>query len=419
MENKKQTLIQMGKAARQAAKVLRKASETEKNQALLAMADALIARQDEIIHANQLDLEAGAANGLSSALLERLSLNQQRILAMADGLQQIAKLADPTMVIDKSWVNRNQLQISRRRVPLGVIGIIYESRPNVTVDATALCLKAGNAVILRGGKEALQSNQAIVAILQESLAATTLPPQVVQLIKDSSRELASQFMQMNEYVDCLIPRGGAGLIQAVMRQATIPVIETGVGNCHLYLHTAADPDKAKAILINGKTQRNSVCNAIETLVVDEAFAEEHLADFLKKLEPYSVEIRGDAKVLELYPAARLATEEDYASEFLDSILAVRVVSDYDEAINHIETYSTGHSEVIVTENYSVGQAFKADIDAAIVYVNASSRFSDGEIFGFGGEIGISTQKLHARGPMGLEALTSYKYIVEGNGQIRE
>ena len=338
---------------------------------------------------------------------------------MANGLRQMAALPDPTLVTEKQWINRDGLKISQKRVPLGVIGIIYESRPNVTVDATGLCIKAGNAVILRGGKEALESNQAIVNVLQEALEETKLSTESVQLITNPSRELASQFMRLNDYVNCLIPRGGAGLINAVMRQATVPVIETGVGNCHLYIHEAADIEKARNILINGKTQRYSVCNALESLVIDEAIAKTALPEFVEALKEYQVEVRGDDKARAIDSTIEAATEEDYATEFLDSIIAVKVASDYDDAIQHIETYSTGHSDAIITENYSIAQAFLKDIDSAVVYVNASTRFTDGEVFGFGGEMGISTQKLHARGPMGLEALTSYKYTVEGNGQVRE
>lgn len=411
-------LIELGKNAKAAAKTLRHVTEAEKNEALLKMADAVVANQEAIITANQKDLELGKEKGLTDALLERLTLTEKRVEAMANGLRQMAALPDPTLVTEKQWINRDGLKISQKRVPLGVIGIIYESRPNVTVDATGLCIKAGNAVILRGGKEALESNQAIVNVLQEALEETKLSTESVQLITNPSRELASQFMRLNDYVNCLIPRGGAGLINAVMRQATVPVIETGVGNCHLYIHEAADIEKARNILINGKTQRNSVCNALESLVIDEAIAKTALPEFVEALKEYQVEVRGDDKARAIDSTIEAATEEDYATEFLDSIIAVKVASDYDDAIQHIETYSTGHSDAIITENYSIAQAFLKDIDSAVVYVNASTRFTDGEVFGFGGEMGISTQKLHARGPMGLEALTSYKYTVEGNGQVR-
>lgn len=412
-------LIELGKKAKGAAKTLRRATEVEKNEALLKMADAVVKNQALIIEANQKDLERGKENGLTDALLERLTLTEQRVESMADGLRQMAALPDPTLITEKQWVNKDGLKISRQRVPLGVIGIIYESRPNVTVDATGLCLKAGNAVILRGGKEALESNQAIVQILQKALEGTALSTESVQLIMNPSRELAAQFMRLNQYVDCLIPRGGAGLINAVMRQATVPVIETGVGNCHLYIHEAADIDKALAILINGKTQRNSVCNALESLVIDEAIAKTALPKLIESLKEYQVEIRGDEKAKTIVPTIEEATEEDYSTEFLDSIIAVKVVANYDDAIQHIETYSTGHSDAVITEDYTIAKSFLNDVDSAVVYVNASTRFTDGEMFGFGGEMGISTQKLHARGPMGLEELTSYKYTVEGTGQIRE
>lgn len=412
-------LVELGKQAKAAANVLRHATEVEKNDALLKLADALVENKARIIEANQKDLELGRANGLTDALLERLTLTDERVEAMANGLRQMVALPDPTLVTESQWINKDGLKITKQRVPLGVIGIIYESRPNVTVDATGLCLKAGNAVILRGGKEALESNQAIVSILQEALEETTLAKESVQLITNPSRELASQFMRLNDYVDCLIPRGGAGLINAVMKQATVPVIETGVGNCHLYIHEAADMDKALAILINGKIQRNSVCNALESLVIDEAIAKDVLPDLVKALKEYQVEVRGDAKAVAIDSTIEEATEEDYATEFLDSIIAVKVAEDYDDAIRHIDKYSTGHSDAIVTEDYTKAQAFLNDVDSAVVYVNASTRFTDGEMFGFGGEMGISTQKLHARGPMGLQELTSYKYTVEGTGQIRQ
>lgn len=412
-------LIELGSKAKDASKILRKASQQAKNDALLKMADRLIEEQDKILKANQKDLEAGKANGLTDSLLERLTLTEARIEGMAGGLRQMAALADPLLVAKKQWINKDGLKITQQPVPLGVIGIIYESRPNVTVDATGLSLKAGNAVILRGGKEALESNLAIVEVLQASLEESELSKDSVQLINNPSRELASQFMRLNQYVDCLIPRGGAGLIQAVMKQATVPVIETGVGNCHLYIHEAADINKAKDILINGKVQRNSVCNALETLIIDEKIAQKELGQLVEALKELHVEVRGDEKARAIVDGLEEATEEDFQTEFLDSIIAIKVTSSYEEAIDHIEKYSTGHSDAIVTEDYSVSQDFLKDIDAAVVYVNASTRFTDGEMFGFGGEMGISTQKLHARGPMGLEALTSYKYTVEGSGQIRQ
>lgn len=408
----------LGRQAKAAARVVRLLSAQAKNDALEAIAVALLEQQTEILAANERDLENGHQNGLTTALLERLTLTEARIQGMVDGLRQIAALPDPILKTDSQWVNKDGLRISRRRVPLGVVGIIYESRPNVTVDASALCLKAGNAVILRGGKEALESNQAIVAAVQAGLAKSKVPSTAVQLITDPSRELATEFMQLNQYVDCLVPRGGAGLIQAVLRQATVPVIETGVGNCHLYVHTEADFEQAYNILLNGKLQRPSVCNALENLLVDAEFAEKFLPEATAALIDAGVEILGDEKVVELVPQATLATDEDYATEFLDYRIAVKIVDNYDEAVAHIERFSTGHSDAIVTKDYSTAQHFLNDIDSACVYVNASTRFSDGEVFGFGGELGISTQKLHARGPMGLEALTSYKYVIEGDGQVR-
>lgn len=409
----------LGQQAKQAARVVRLLSAKDKNDALVAIAQALLEQQDEILAANALDLENGRQNGLTTALLERLTLTQARIQGMVDGLKQIASLEDPILKTDSQWVNRDGLRISRRRVPLGVIGIIYESRPNVTVDASALCLKAGNAVILRGGKEALESNQAIVKAIQAGLAKSKVPNTTIQLITDPSRELAAEFMTMNQYVDCLVPRGGSGLIQAVLRQATIPVIETGVGNCHLYVNEAADLEQAYNILLNGKLQRPSVCNALETLVVDVAVAEKFLPEATAALLDAGVEILGDDTTVKIVPQATLANDTDYATEFLDYRIAIKVVEDYDAAVAHIERFSTGHSDAIITKDYQTAQNFLNDIDSACVYVNASTRFSDGEVFGFGGELGISTQKLHARGPMGLEALTSYKYVIEGQGQVRE
>ncbi|MGO4940456.1 glutamate-5-semialdehyde dehydrogenase [Fundicoccus sp. Sow4_D5] len=409
----------LGQQAKQAARVVRLLSAKDKNDALAAIAQALLEQQDEILAANALDLENGRQNGLTTALLERLTLTQARIQGMVDGLKQIASLEDPILKTDSQWVNRDGLRISRRRVPLGVIGIIYESRPNVTVDASALCLKAGNAVILRGGKEALESNQAIVKAIQAGLAKSKVPNTTIQLITDPSRELAAEFMTMNQYVDCLVPRGGSGLIQAVLRQATIPVIETGVGNCHLYVNEAADLEQAYNILLNGKLQRPSVCNALETLVVDVAVAEKFLPEATAALLDAGVEILGDDTTVKIVPQATLANDTDYATEFLDYRIAIKVVEDYDAAVAHIERFSTGHSDAIITKDYQTAQNFLNDIDSACVYVNASTRFSDGEVFGFGGELGISTQKLHARGPMGLGALTSYKYVIEGQGQVRE
>lgn len=413
-----ETLHTMGQQAKTAANQLRKTKATIKNQALLAMEAALYKHEALIIKANQDDINRAKENGLTAPMIERLTLTPDRIKGMADSIHQIAQLADPVGYIEEMKLSEDGLKIGKQRVPLGVIGIIYESRPNVTADAAALCFKSGNAVILRGGKEALQSNQAILAALQEGLVSAGLSADTIQLITDPSRELAAEFMRLNQYLDCLIPRGGAGLIQNVLKNATVPVIETGVGNCHLYIDKDADLKMATRILVNAKADRPSVCNAIENLIVHQSVADEYLPVFAEALSAYQVEIRGDEKTCALLPGSVAATEEDYDTEFLSFTLAIKVVDDYDQAIAHIQAHSTGHSEVIVTDNYQTAQDFLQDIDAAAVYVNASSRFTDGGCFGLGGEIGISTQKLHARGPMGLEALTSYKYIIFGEGQIR-
>ena len=413
-----ETLHTMGQQAKAAANQLRKTKATIKNQALLAMEAALYKHEALIIKANQDDINRAKENGLTAPMIERLTLTPDRIKGMADSIHQIAQLADPVGYIEEMKLSEDGLKIGKQRVPLGVIGIIYESRPNVTADAAALCFKSGNAVILRGGKEALQSNQAILAALQEGLVSAGLSADTIQLITDPSRELVAEFMRLNQYLDCLIPRGGAGLIQNVLKNATVPVIETGVGNCHLYIDKDADLKMATRILVNAKADRHSVCNAIENLIVHQSVADKYLPVFAEALSAYQVEIRGDEKTCALLPGSVAATEEDYDTEFLSFTLAVKVVDDYDQAIAHIQAHSTGHSEVIVTDNYHTAQDFLQDIDAAAVYVNASSRFTDGGCFGLGGEIGISTQKLHARGPMGLEALTSYKYIIFGEGQIR-
>ena len=411
-------LLEQGQIAKDAARILRKTSAQSRNQALKLMASAIEKHEDLIIEANKVDLLEGQANGLTESMLERLTLTPERIKGMANGLRQMAELPDPISKTDTEWINRDGLRISQRRVPIGVIGMIYESRPNVTVDAAGLTLKSGNAVILRGGKEAIHSNQTIVEILQNALSMSPIPKHSVQLIENTSREIVTEFMQMTDYIDCLIPRGGAGLIQSVKENAKVPVIETGVGNCHLYIHEAADIVKAEAILINGKTQRTSVCNALETLIIDRSISEDVLPRLAHALYREGVEIRGEADAQALVTGIQEVSESDYQNEFLDLIIAVKIVDGYEAAIKHIDTYSTGHSDAIVTENYTVAQNFLRDIDSACVYVNASTRFSDGEVFGFGGEIGISTQKLHARGPMGLEALTSYKYTILGDGQIR-
>lgn len=416
----REELMAMGVRAREAARVLARTSTAVKNEALKRMAAALREEKTTILQANALDMEAAEKAGLSSALKDRLLLNDRRIEEMACGLEAIVSLPDPVGEVISMWTRPNGLQIGKMRVPLGVVGIIYEARPNVTVDAAGLCLKTGNAVILRGGKEAINSNRAIVQVISRAAEAAGIPAGAIQLVERTEREAALLLMKMNEYLDVLIPRGGAGLIRSVIENATVPVIETGVGNCHVYVDKDADLAKAEAIVINAKTQRPGVCNAAETLLVHTAVAAEFLPPLLHKLrDVYQVEIRGDERTRELVPWVKEATEEDYYTEFLDLILAVRVVADIDEAIAHITKYGTKHSEAIVTENYSSARKFLQEVDAAAVYVNASTRFTDGFQFGFGAEIGISTQKLHARGPMGLPELTSIKYIIFGDGQIRE
>ncbi len=409
----------LGEQAQAASKILGQASAAEKNNALHAMAAALITDQSNILQANQADIDQAREQGLEEHMIERLMLDPTRIHAMADGIRQIASFPDPIGRVEEEWVAENGLRIGKRRVALGVIGIIYESRPNVTADASALCLKAGNACILRGGKEALQSNLAIEKSLQSALAQTQLPIHAVQVIPDADRKYSNELMTMSDHLDCLIPRGGHQLIQTVVQQATVPVIETGDGNDHLYIHRSADLEMAKNILVNAKTQRPSVCNAIETLVIDQAFAGQHLTDLLHPLKDLGVELRGDEKACALDPDLQVAQETDWSEEYLNLTLAVKIVEDYDQAVEHVNRFTTHHSEAIVTSDYEVAQHFLDDIDAAAVYINASTRFTDGEVFGFGGEIGISTQKLHARGPMGVEALTSYKYTIQGQGQIRD
>ncbi len=409
----------LGQQAKEAAAVLARLSVTEKNVGLIAMADSLEAHQQDILAANEQDIVLARESGLAEPLVERLTINAERVKGMADNIRKIASLDDPLAVTANEWVIENGLRIGRRRVPLGVVAIIYESRPNVTADASALTLKSGNAIILRGGKEALNSNLAIEKALKLGLENTKVPLHAVQVIPSSDRLYSNELMTMNDYVDCLIPRGGRNLIQTVVKNATVPVIETGEGNDHLYIEQSADVEMAKKILLNAKVQRPSVCNAVETVLIDRTFAEAHLQELMQALLEKEVELRGDAYTVDQIPAIKSVTEEDWDTEFLSLVLAVKVVSGYDEAITHIRTYSTKHSEAIVTSNYQAAQNFLNDIDAAAVYVNASTRFTDGEVFGFGGEMGISTQKLHARGPLGLEALTSYKYVIQGEGQIRE
>ena len=397
---------------------LQKLSTSMKNRVLCACAEALVAHQESIISANAIDLENGQNKGMSAGLLDRLTLNEQRIAAMAEGLKQISELEDPIGEILDSFERPNGLKISKVRVPIGVIGIIYEARPNVTADAFGLCFKTGNVVILKVGSDAICSNQAIVAILQKVLRDSHLPETFINLITDTDREATKAFMKMNDYVDLLIPRGGAGLIRSVVENSTIPVIETGTGNCHIYVDEKADIDVAVSVIFNAKTQRISVCNACESLVVHEKIKDALLPKLAEKLAEKQVEIRGDKAVLDLIDNAVEATEEDYGTEYLDYILSIKTVSSIEEAISHINRYNTGHSEAIITTIEEHAEMFLNEVDAACVYVNASTRFTDGFEFGFGAEIGISTQMLHARGPMGLKELTSYKYHIRGNGQVR-
>lgn len=398
-----------------------------KNRALLAAADALVSHAPEILAANKKDLALGRENHMPEGLLDRLLLNEERIAQMAEGLRAVADLDDPIGEVLSMKKRPNGLMVGKKRVPLGVVGMIYEARPNVTVDAFALCFKTGNVVILKGGSDAIDSNIAIVAVLKEALVACGLPQEAVSLIEDTSRETAAAFMRMNGFVDVLIPRGGAGLIRTVVEQATVPVIETGTGNCHIFVDESADFDMAVDIIVNAKTQRIGVCNACESLVIHEKIADAFLPKLVAALQEKNVEMHADERSLAAAGAAYSpdnkellipATEEDWGKEYLDYIISIKTVSSVDEAIDHINRYNTGHSEAIITENYTNAERFLNEIDAACVYVNASTRFSDGFEFGFGAEIGISTQKLHARGPMGLEALTSTKYIVYGNGQVR-
>lgn len=412
-------VLEKAKKARAAAIQLAKLSSSVKDRALEKMAQALEDQSDFIIQANKSDVEAAIQNGKPKAFIDRLTLNQKRIKDMADGIRVVKSLPDPVGETVAMWRRPNGLVIGQRRVPLGVIGIIYESRPNVTADAAGLCLKAGNAVILRGGSEAIQSNKAIVRVLAQAAYEAGIPEGAIQLIENTDRDSARQLMRLNGLVDVLIPRGGAGLIKAVVEEATVPVIQTGVGNCHVYVDGECDQDMAVKIVVNAKTQRPGVCNAAETLLVDKSIANEFLPKVVKALREKGVEIRGCEETLKIVSDAVPATPEDWDTEYLDYILAVKVVNGIDEAICHIQQHGTGHSEAIVTSNYFKAQKFLDEVDAAAVYVNASTRFTDGFEFGFGAEIGISTQKLHARGPMGLKELTTVKYVIYGNGQIRE
>lgn len=411
-------LKEMGARALNAKYALQKLTATEKNKALLHASEALLSHTEEILSANEKDIKAGKEKGMHEGLLDRLALTETRIAAMAEGLRQIAALEDPIGEIMDTFTRPNGLKISKVRVPLGVIGIIYESRPNVTADAFGLCFKAGNAVILKGGSDALLSNKAITVVLRNALQESGICADVLQLIDSGDREITKAFMKMKEYVDVLIPRGGAGLIRSVVENSTIPVIETGTGNCHIYVDREADLNMAAGIIINAKTQRIGVCNACESLVIHKDIKDAFLPVLAEGLRAHHVEMRGDEAVREVLSDCLPATEEDYASEYLDYIISMKTVTDVDEAIAHINKYNTKHSEAIITKNELTAEKFLKEIDAACVYVNASTRFTDGFEFGFGAEIGISTQKLHARGPMGLKELTSYKYQIHGNGQIR-
>ena len=410
-----ETLIKMGQRAQAAEQELMLLDTAAKNQALLQMAQDLLAAKETIIAANQLDMQQ--AVDMPKKFTDRLLINEKRIEDMAAGLKTVAQLPDPVAKIDKGWYTADGLQILQKRVPLGVIGIIFEARPNVTVDAAALTFKSGNAVILRGGKEALHTNAALANVLRQSLSDQDLPKDSVQLITDTSHETAGDLMHLNDYLDVLIPRGGRGLIQRVVKTATVPVIETGAGNCHIYVDKDAQLKMAQAIVVNAKVQRPSVCNAAEKLLIHQDVAAAYLPVLAKSLRAHGVELRGDERVqaiVDMQPASAA----DWDTEYNDLIIAVKVVDSFDDAVKHINAHSTHHSEAIITDNLASGQAFLNRINSACVYINASTRFTDGSQFGFGAEIGISTQKLHARGPMGLEQLTTIKYQIIGNGQVR-
>lgn len=412
------TLEEIGKLAKQAKYEVALLDTEMKNKILIAIANALLEDTEMILEKNALDLKRGDENGMSDSLKDRLRLTKERIEGMAEGVRQVANLPDPVGTVLDEFTRPNGMQIQKVSVPMGVIGIIFESRPNVTIDAFSLCFKAGNAVILKGGSDALESNKAITECIRKVLDKNDLNPNMVQLITDTDRAVTQAFMKLKEYVDVLIPRGGAGLIRAVVENATIPVIETGTGNCHVYIDQEADLDMAIAIIMNAKTQRISVCNACESLVIHEAISEKVLPKLEKALKEKSVEIRADEKAICYLSDAKKATNDDFATEYLDYIISMKTVKSVEEAIAHINANNTGHSETIVTENKNTAEKFLKGIDAACVYHNVSTRFTDGFEFGFGAEIGISTQKLHARGPMGLKELNSYKYTITGNGQVR-
>ena len=413
------SLEELGIKAKRASRLMAKLGQNEKNNALLKVADAIVEHAEEIIAANDKDIEYAKNKGMSEALLDRLKLTKERFIGMADGVREVVALEDPIGEVLSMKKRPNGLLIGQQRVPMGVIGIIYESRPNVTVDAFALTFKTGNAVILRGGSDCINSNIALVKVIKEALRKSNVTEDAINLIEDTDREVAKEFMRMNKYVDLLIPRGGAGLIRTVVENATIPVIETGTGNCHIYVDSFASLDKAIPIIKNAKLQRLGTCNTCESLVIHKDIADKAIPLIVDMLAENECEIRGDEASIAISSYIKPATEDDYGTEYLAKIISAKVVDNIDEAIEHINRYSTGHSEAIITENYENAQRFLDEIDSACVYVNASTRFTDGFMFGFGAEIGISTQKLHARGPMGLLALTSTKFIIYGDGQIRE
>lgn len=411
-------LEQLGRQAKEASVVLAQVSMNDKNELLREAADQLVTNQNYILSENVKDVKAAMERGMSEALVDRLTLTVDRIEGMAEGLRQVADLEDPIGAVTEMKPNRSGLLIGKKVVPLGVVGIIYESRPNVTADAFALCFKTGNACLLRGGSDAIHSNLAIAKVLQESLDKKKMPVFSIQLLEDTSRETATKMMQMTEYIDVLIPRGGAGLIRSVVKNSTVPVIETGTGNCHTYIDQYADPKMAVDIVVNAKTQRLGTCNTCESLVIHKDVVQTHLPAIVEALLQKGVQVRGDERVMAVSDRVMKAAEEDWGTEYLDAVISIKVVDSFDEAVEHINRYNTKHSEAIVTDSYSHAQEFLEKIDAAAVYVNASTRFTDGFEFGFGAEIGISTQKIHARGPMGLDALTTTKFIIYGNGQIR-
>ena len=408
----------LGKSAKIVSREAGKLGINDKNRGLLTIANELVRKKVYILEENQKDIRLAEEKGTSKALIDRLRLTDERIDGIAHGLREIAKLDDPVGTIEEMKVRPNGLRVGRQRVPLGVIGIIYESRPNVTADAFGLCFKAGNAVILRGGSDAINSNRAITGAIKEGLRKENLPEDLILLVEDTSREVAKEMMTLHEYIDVLIPRGGSGLIETVVRNSTVPAIETGTGNCHVYVDGLADVKMAVSIIENAKTQRLGVCNTCESLVIHKGILNEVLPPTIEVLRKHHIEIRGDEQVLALDQEVLAATEEDWGTEYLDAIISIKVVDSIEEAIEHINTYNSGHSEAIVTSDYHNALKFQKEVDAAAVYINASTRFTDGFEFGFGAEIGISTQKLHARGPMGLEALTTTKFIIFGDGQIR-